>query len=164
LTNIRNIDNKITSKNITIENFHNLSFQGKTVVFTNGCFDVFHNGHIYLLKEAKKLGDVLIVGLNSDESIKANKGIERPINKLQYRINVLISLIFVDYIIVFNETTPLELIKNIKPDILVKGDDYDINNVVGKDYAKSVVFIKKIPEISSTRIISQASGGCINNK
>tara|TARA_R110002020_G_scaffold268317_1_gene483519 strand:- start:42 stop:437 length:396 start_codon:yes stop_codon:yes gene_type:complete len=110
------------------------------VIFTNGCFDVIHRGHIELLKYAKSLGDRLVVGLNSDNSIKKNKGPERPINNQADRIAVLESLVFVDDIIIFEEDTPINLIKQINPDIIVKGGDYEKENIVGSDICEVRIF------------------------
>lgn len=106
---------------------------GKKIVFTNGCFDILHIGHIRYLKKASKLGEILIVGVNSDLSVKRLKGDERPINTEQDRIEVLAALDFVDYVILFDEDTPYKLIKEIRPDVLVKGADYKPEDVVGKD-------------------------------
>lgn len=103
----------------------------KRIVFTNGCFDLLHRGHIYYLAKARELGDVLVVGLNSDASVTSLKGPGRPVNNQQARAEVLGSLAFVDYIIVFEEQTPLNLISSLNPDILVKGGDYKAEDVVG---------------------------------
>lgn len=103
----------------------------KRIVFTNGCFDLLHRGHIYYLSNARELGDVLVVGLNSDDSVTRLKGPGRPVNKQQARAEVLGSLAFVDYIILFDEETPLNLITRLKPDILVKGGDYKAEDIVG---------------------------------
>ena len=103
----------------------------KKIVFTNGCFDLLHVGHIRYLSNAKKLGDFLIVGLNSDESVKILKGQNRPINKFEDRAMLLSALRSVDLVIMFEEQTPENLIKDIMPDVLVKGGDYDIKNIVG---------------------------------
>lgn len=107
---------------------------GKKVVFTNGCFDILHIGHITYLQEAKKLGDILIVGINSDDSVKHLKGENRPINKLRDRMEMLAALDFVDYVVAFEEETPINLIKLVKPNVLVKGGDYSIENIVGSDF------------------------------
>lgn len=106
------------------------------IVFTNGCFDILHLGHIELLKYAKSLGNTLIVGLNSDESVKKLKGDKRPINDELTRKTILESLKFVDSVIIFNEDTPFELIKKIKPNIIVKGGDYKKEDVVGHEFEK----------------------------
>ena len=103
----------------------------KKIVFTNGCFDILHVGHIRYLSQAKLLGDILVVGINSDESVKNLKGPSRPINSLSDRSLLLSELVCVDYVVSFKEQTPLKLIKMIMPDILVKGGDYSLDNVVG---------------------------------
>ena len=103
----------------------------KKIVFTNGCFDILHVGHVRYLSKAKKLGNILIVGLNSDKSVKKLKGDNRPINIFEDRATLLASLRFVDLVIIFEEKTPENLIKKIKPDILVKGGDYNIEDIVG---------------------------------
>lgn len=104
------------------------------VVFTNGCFDILHLGHVDYLEKARNKGNKLIVGLNTDDSVKRLKGPERPVNNEYARARVLASLQFVDAVVLFNEDTPLQLIENLEPDILVKGDDYDISNIVGADF------------------------------
>lgn len=118
---------------------------GKTVVFTNGVFDVLHRGHAEYLKKSKELGDILIVGVNDDDSVRRLKGKERPVNCLDDRVYVLNSLKYVDYTVVFNSDTPLELIKMIKPDILVKGGDYDpdITDVSDKKYIVGSDIVKE---------------------
>ncbi|MBU3745506.1 MAG: adenylyltransferase/cytidyltransferase family protein, partial [Sediminibacterium sp.] len=105
--------------------------KGKTVAFTNGCFDILHEGHIFSLSQAARAADYLIVALNSDSSTRALKGKERPINLEQSRALVLASLMMVDAVIIFDQPTPLELILHIQPDVLVKGGDYTIDTIVG---------------------------------
>lgn len=126
---------QIIQKTITLDaalKLLNPQFRKKNkVVFTNGCFDVLHRGHIYLLSRARELGDLLIVGLNSDESVTRLKGADRPVNGQESRAEVLGALAFVDYIIVFEEDTPMDMITTLKPDILVKGGDYKIEEIVG---------------------------------
>jgi D-beta-D-heptose 7-phosphate kinase / D-beta-D-heptose 1-phosphate adenosyltransferase len=114
-----------------------LKKEGKKVVFTNGCFDILHVGHVKYLQEAKSYGDVLIVGLNSDSSVRELKGPTRPVNVQEDRAYILAALESVDYVVLFSEETPHELIKNIGPDILVKGGDYEGKSVVGAEFAKS---------------------------
>ena len=130
----------------------------KKVVFTNGCFDILHPGHIHLLRKAKLLGDILIVGLNSDKSVKILKGNNRPINKELDRIKLLSSLRYIDYVTVFNEETPLNLIKQIIPNVLVKGSDYDSKNVVGAEFViengGTVEIIKLKKDFSTTKLIN----------
>jgi len=106
----------------------------KKVVFTNGCFDIIHRGHVEYLEDAKALGDTLIVGLNSDKSISELKGPNRPINKEEDRARVLLGLKSVDGVIIFEEDTPLNLIKIVKPDVLVKGGDWKIEDIVGNEF------------------------------
>lgn len=128
---------------------------GKKIVFTNGCFDILHKGHVSYLKQAKKLGDILIIGLNSDASVKRLKGAERPINNEKDRAFVLEALEAVDYVIIFDEDTPLELIESIKPDYLVKGGDYQPKDVVGKEHAGEVVIIDFVNGYSTTSTINK---------
>jgi D-beta-D-heptose 7-phosphate kinase/D-beta-D-heptose 1-phosphate adenosyltransferase len=134
-------------------------WKDKKVVFTNGVFDLLHYGHIKLLTDCKKLGDILIVGLNSDRSVHRIKGPERPIIPYTDRSRVLAALEAVDYVIPFDDETPLELIKNIKPDILAKGADYAISEIVGAEQVKNnggeVVRVKLQPGLSTTEIINR---------
>lgn len=109
----------------------------KKVVFTNGCFDILHVGHVSYLQEAKSLGDVLIVGLNSDSSVRKLKGNKRPISSQKNRARVLSALAAVDFIVVFSSATPFNLIKAIKPDVLVKGGDWKIKDIVGAKLVRS---------------------------
>lgn len=131
--------------------------RGKKIVFTNGCFDILHYGHVCLLKQAKALGDILVVGLNSDESISRLKGKGRPFFTLEARLAVLKSIKYVDYVIIFDEDTPISLIKKIEPDVLVKGGDYEIDDIVGKkeveDNGGSVQIISLQKGYSTTNII-----------
>jgi len=129
------------------------SLLNKKVVFTNGCFDVLHQGHRKLLEQARKLGDVLVVGVNSNDSISRLKGAERPINDVSQRIDVLSALPDVDAVIVFKEDTPLELLQELRPDILVKGGDYQPKEVVGKDEVDEVVIIPLVEGISTTKLM-----------
>lgn len=112
----------------------NLRIAGKTIVFTNGCFDILHIGHIDYLTQAKNLGDILVVGLNSDESVQRLKGETRPIYPQNERAAILDALKPVDFVVIFEDDTPLNLIKAVKPDILVKGGDYNPENIVGADF------------------------------
>lgn len=109
----------------------NLRKHGKKIVFTNGCFDILHIGHVKYLEKAKKYGDVLIVGLNSDSSVRKIKGKSRPLNKQKDRALVLAALGFIDYVVIFNEDTPYNLISILKPDVLVKGSDWHKDKIVG---------------------------------
>jgi rfaE bifunctional protein nucleotidyltransferase chain/domain len=137
----------------------NSSNQNKKIVFTNGCFDIIHAGHVQYLQQAKNQGDILIVGLNSDNSVKRLKGANRPINNQQDRKIVLEALRSVDYVIIFDEDTPYNLIKQINPDVLVKGGDWRVDEIVGSDIVlknggevKSLLFID---DTSTTSIIEK---------
>ncbi len=128
------------------------------IVFTNGCFDVIHSGHVQYLEEARKLGDFLIVGLNSDDSVKRLKGPKRPVNNQSDRSMVLAALESVSYVVVFEEDTPYNLISMVVPDVLVKGGDWKDNQIIGSDLVKSkggiVRSLSFIEGKSSTRIIN----------
>jgi rfaE bifunctional protein nucleotidyltransferase chain/domain len=137
---------------------HTKHFSTK-IIFTNGCFDVLHLGHIEYLAKAKEYGDFLIVGLNSDESVRKLKGETRPINDELSRATILASLSFIDAVVIFNEETPEKLIKTIRPDILVKGGDYTEENIVGSEFVRSydgdVKIIDLVDGYSSTNIINK---------
>lgn len=124
----------------------------KKVVFTNGCFDVLHKGHLTLLKEARNLGDKLIVGLNSDSSVKRLKGDMRPFNDIETRKEQLLLIPYVDDVIIFEEDTPYELIKEVKPDLIVKGGDYTVEEIVGHDLAP-VHIVPTVKGYSTTKIL-----------
>jgi D-beta-D-heptose 7-phosphate kinase/D-beta-D-heptose 1-phosphate adenosyltransferase len=132
---------------------------GNTIVFTNGCFDILHMGHTSFLQQARQLGDLLIVGLNSDDSVRRLKGSHRPVVPMRERAAILSSLAGVDYITVFDEDTPLNLIRTLKPHILVKGDDYGKDEVVGREIVESyggrVELIKLVKGVSTTAIIDR---------
>ena len=132
---------------------------GKTVVFTNGCFDLIHGGHIEFLQKAREKGDLLVVGLNSDRSVKSIKGEGRPIKSEKERANIISALRYVDYITIFDESTPADLIREVRPDILVKGDDYAIDEVVGREivegYGAKVELIPVVQGLSTTNIVEK---------
>ena len=132
---------------------------GKTVVFTNGCFDLIHGGHIEFLQKAREKGDLLVVGLNSDRSVKSIKGEGRPIKSEKERANIVSALRYVDYITIFDESTPADLIREVRPDILVKGDDYAIDEVVGREivegYGAKVELIPVVQGLSTTNIVEK---------
>lgn len=134
-------------------------FLNKKVVFTNGCFDILHLGHIEYLSKAHDLGDYLVIGVNTDDSVRRLKGAGRPVQDEKTRAMVLASLRFVDAIVLFDEDTPLELIKTVVPDILVKGSDYKEQDVVGADVVKAaggeVVIVELTPGYSTTGIIQK---------
>jgi rfaE bifunctional protein nucleotidyltransferase chain/domain len=133
--------------------------EGKKIVFTNGCFDLLHAGHIAYLSEAADLGDKLVVGLNSDQSVQCIKGPERPINNEKTRSALLASMFFTDAIVLFSEDTPLELITAILPDVLVKGGDYSMDTIVGAKETLAnggkVEVLSFLPGYSSTAIIEK---------
>jgi rfaE bifunctional protein nucleotidyltransferase chain/domain len=136
-----------------------LRCQGKRIVFTNGCFDLLHPGHIYTLSQAKALGDVLVIGINSDASVKRLKGVQRPILNETERAVLLSALEAADYITIFGEDTPLELIRLLRPQVLVKGGDWGPEAVVGKEIVEEnggkVVVIPYQPGFSTTDTISR---------
>ena len=147
----------IKSKIITVSQWEKIRGEYSSVVFTNGCFDVLHRGHVTYLAQARDLGDCLVVGLNSDSSVKRLKGENRPINSENDRALVLAALSFVDHIILFEEDTPKNLIEQVQPDILGKGGDYQIENIVGADFVLKnggkVLTIPFVDGYSSTKII-----------
>ncbi len=133
--------------------------EGKRIVFTNGCFDLLHLGHIRYLKEARRLGDILIVGLNSDNSVRSLKGKDRPLVKEKDRAEILSALEAVDYIVIFDELTPKNLIDKIIPNVLAKGGDWKKEEVVGRDTVEAhggeVVIIPEVKGYSTSALISK---------
>jgi rfaE bifunctional protein nucleotidyltransferase chain/domain len=151
---------------IKIQNFKNLKKvrlslkkQGKKVVFTNGCFDLLHSGHVHLFREARKLGDVLIVAVNDDASVQKIKGPRRPIFPLKERLEILEAIQFIDYLIPFSQETPRELISLLLPDVLVKGGDWNMDEVVGREEVTNaggkVVLISPREGQSTSQILSR---------
>ena len=151
------IEQKIVSRDFFVENA--VKLHRRKMVFTNGCFDVLHYGHVHYLLQAKALGDILVVGLNSDDSVRRLKGPTRPINGEKERAFVLAALSCVDYVVVFEEDTPKELIETVRPDVLVKGGDYALDQIVGADFVTrnggTVTTLPFVEGFSSTRIIEQ---------
>ncbi|MBQ3666509.1 MAG: D-glycero-beta-D-manno-heptose 1-phosphate adenylyltransferase [Elusimicrobiaceae bacterium] len=131
--------------------------QGKKIVFTNGCFDILHAGHVSVLEFSRSKGDELVVGLNSDESVRRLKGPTRPVNKQADRALVLAALESVSYVCIFNEDTPYNLIKVVRPDVLVKGGDYKPSEIVGREFAGKVVRFALLKGRSTTGIIKKVS-------
>jgi len=135
-----------------------LRTRGRRIVFTNGCFDLLHIGHVRYLEKAKSLGDILIVALNSDQSIHQIKGSQRPIIPEKERAEVIAALGCVDYVILFDEPDPQNLIADLLPDVLVKGGDWSREKIIGKDIVQArggkVVTIPMVPQASTTRIIN----------
>jgi rfaE bifunctional protein nucleotidyltransferase chain/domain len=136
-----------------------LKGQGKTVVFTNGCFDVLHRGHIECLRKARSCGDVLVVGLNSDSSVRELKGKNRPILSQGDRAEILACLEMVDYVLIFSEQTPQKIIAALLPDVLVKGGDYRKDQIVGRDIVEShggrVIIVKQVPGKSTKDVVGK---------
>lgn len=150
--------NKIKSKEEIKNIAENLKKEGKTIVTCNGCFDILHIGHIKFLKEAKEQGDTLIVGINSDQSVKENKGAERPINNEDNRAQILSALEMVDYITIFNENTPIKLLETIQPNIHCNGEEYGENCIEAKTIKKhngKIHLIRLKEGFSTTDIINK---------
>ena len=151
--------NKIVTLDNLLRRAHTWRFANNTIVFTNGCFDIIHRGHIEYLAQAASLGNRLIVVLNADSSVAKLKGPNRPVNDEQSRAEVLAAFSFVDAVILFTEDTPLNLITAIKPDFLVKGGDYTPDTIVGADVVKnnggSVQVISFVTGFSSSSIINK---------
>jgi rfaE bifunctional protein nucleotidyltransferase chain/domain len=139
--------------------FKDLKAKGKKIVFTNGCFDILHKGHIKTLYEARRIGDILVVGINTDESVSKLKGPDRPIIPLDSRIAVLAALDVVDYVIPFAQDTPLDTIKLVRPHVLVKGGDYDEEDIVGRELVLKlggfVRIIEQVPGFSTSDIVNK---------
>jgi rfaE bifunctional protein nucleotidyltransferase chain/domain len=129
--------NKLFPKETLKEQLNGLRQEGKTIVFTNGCFDILHVGHVRYLREAKKLGDVLVLALNSDTSVRAIKGEKRPLVPEDERADIMAALESIDYVILFDDPTPQRLIEYLRPDILVKGGDWAEGAIAGADFVKA---------------------------
>ncbi|RMG73804.1 MAG: D-glycero-beta-D-manno-heptose 1-phosphate adenylyltransferase [Nitrospirae bacterium] len=145
---------KLKSKEELRDIINDLKKRGKRVVFTNGCFDILHAGHVSYLHQARQLGDVLVVGINSDESVKRLKP-KRPIVPCAQRVEVLSALEMVDYVVVFDEDTPYELIKTLEPDVLVKGGDWKVQEIVGSDLVRETYSLPYREGLSTTSIINR---------
>ena len=156
------IPGKILTLPQLLQQVNRLRLLSKTLVFTNGCYDILHPGHIASLSQAAVEADYLIVAVNADESVKKLKGPDRPLNNQDSRSEMLASLLMVDAVTIFEEDTPLELIKAILPDVLVKGGDYTIDRIVGADvvqsYGGSVEIIPFVKGYSTTSIIERIKG------
>ena len=153
------MSSKIVKLNDLAQKVNTLRVSGHRIVFTNGCFDILHVGHIRYLTVAKSEGDILIVGLNSDKSVKKIKPRHRPIVNQDQRAEVLAGLACVDYVTVFDESDPLKLIKALKPDVLVKGADWEETDIIGAEFVKAhkgkVVRVDLVPDISTSQIIQR---------
>ena len=148
-------EHRIKSREALAKSVERLKNEGKRIVFTNGCFDILHLGHVRYLEKAKSFGDVLIVGVNSDASVRGLKGEDRPVNPEYDRAYLLAALDAVDYVTIFGEETPYELIRTLEPDVLVKGGDYEGKEVVGSDIAKEVRLVDFVEGKSTTKIIEK---------
>lgn len=151
--------NKLENRNLLVQLIAFWNFKNKKIVFTNGCFDLVHLGHVDYLSKAADLGDILIVGLNSDESVRKIKGDNRPIIDQNSRAMVMASMLFINFVIVFDEETPYELIKFIQPDMLVKGKDYTPDKIVGAD-----IVATKGGQISTIELVDGYSTSIIEKK
>ncbi len=154
------LKSKIAEQNLAAEKINLLKTDGKKIVFTNGCFDIIHPGHVDYLAQARDLGDFLVLGLNTDNSVRAlNKAPNRPINNQHSRAMVLAALACVDCIVLFDEDTPYNLINCLQPDILVKGNDYEVSKIVGYDIVTSrggkVITIPFLEGFSTTNLIKK---------
>ena len=151
--------NKILDKKILKEKLDMLRREGKKIAFTNGCFDILHIGHVRYLREAKKTADVLVLALNSDTSVQSIKGEKRPLVPEEERAEILAALEFIDFVTIFPELTPLELINYLKPDILIKGGDWPEEKVVGRDNVKKwgglTILIPEVEGKSTTNIVEK---------
>jgi D-beta-D-heptose 7-phosphate kinase/D-beta-D-heptose 1-phosphate adenosyltransferase len=158
--NTNYIENKIKNIEEISKISQELKKQNKTIIFTNGCFDILHRGHCEYINKAKQLGDILIVGLNDDNSVTNLKGDNRPINNQEDRAYLLSSMANIDYIVIFSQDTPINLIKTIKPNILVKGSDYKNKKIIGSDIVDKIILIDFIDNKSTTNIINQIKQNC----
>ena len=154
---------QMSDRNQQINEIRNRKQKKEKCVFTNGCFDILHKGHIELLRQAREMGDFLVVGLNSDDSVYRLKGFGRPVNDQDSRVAILKAIRYVDYVVIFEEDTPYELIKAIQPDILVKGGDYSPDEVVGCDLVRMsggrVEIVKLVEGYSTSRTIRKVGEG-----
>lgn len=160
------VQDKIQDKEAIIKRLNIWRLKNDRIVFTNGCFDVLHKGHVQLLAKAADEGNRLIVGLNADASIKRLKGLERPIQGQESRALILASLQFVDAVVIFEEDTPLNLINFLKPDVIVKGGDYTENEIIGakevRENGGEVVIVPLVPDESTTSIVEKIKNSVSN--
>ncbi len=166
MLNLDVLRNKIISGNDLAQNLAIWKFQGQKIVFTNGCFDILHLGHIDYLAKAADLGHVLLIGLNTDASVSRIKGPHRPLQDQNSRAMVLASLGFVTAVVLFDEDTPYELIRLVQPDILVKGADYKPKEIIGYDIVKAnggdVVTLEFLPGYSTSAIEQKIRNSSVN--
>lgn len=152
-----NLSDKILSNSKILEKVNEWKIEGKSIVFTNGCFDILHKGHLEILTTSASFGDILVVGINTDNSVKRLKGPLRPINDENFRSTMLASLQYIDAVILFDEETPLNLINTLEPDVLVKGGDYTVEQIVGAETVLQkggeVKIVPIVKGFSTTKII-----------
>lgn len=157
MKNLQIINNKIFSREKLTMQSTVWKAEGKKIVFTNGCFDILHRGHLEILSTAATFGDILVVGMNADASVKRLKGEQRPVNDEEFRLRMMASLAIVDAVCLFHEDTPLELIKSFKPDVLVKGGDYTLSQIVGAEeviqYGGEVKIVPLVKGYSTSALI-----------
>ena len=156
----QSLQNKIVTREKALDLLNNFRKEGKRIVFTNGCFDLLHPGHVDYLSQARDKGDLLVLGLNTDDSVRRlQKSPERPINNEKARALVLAGLAPVDLIVLFNEDTPEALIRFLKPDVLVKGDDYTVDKIAGAEFVLEqggeVLTIPLLQGYSTSKIVSR---------
>jgi len=148
------LPNKFCSTKKITETVKKLKKQGKKIVFTNGCFDLIHIGHVSLFQKAKTLGDVLIVAINSDKSLAGLKGPKRPLVGQKDRVKLLSAIDVIDYVIIFSEQTPYNVLKKLEPDVLVKGGDYKIEDIIGREFVKKVYRYPLVKGKSTSNLIN----------
>jgi rfaE bifunctional protein nucleotidyltransferase chain/domain len=160
--------NKILARDVLQKKLEELRKKGKKIAFTNGCFDILHVGHVRYLREAKKTADVLVLALNSDSSVRSIKGEKRPLVTESERAEVLAALEFIDFVTIFEELTPLELIKYLKPDVLIKGGDWPEEKVVGREeiiqWGGKVAIIPEVEGKSTTNVVEKIKNLYCSNK
>ena len=153
-----NTQSKLLDRQSLAAQLDDVRAAGRIIVFTNGCFDILHVGHVRYLSAAKSQGDVLVIGVNSDDSVRSIKGAQRPVVSQAQRAEVLAGLACVDYVTIFDESNPLELIKLLKPHVLAKGADWEADQIIGSDFVKAaggrVARIPLVPDISTSKIIA----------
>lgn len=160
--------NKILARDVLQKKLEELRKKGNKIAFTNGCFDILHVGHVRYLREAKKTADVLVLALNSDSSVRSIKGEKRPLVTENERAEVLAALEFIDFVTIFEELTPLELINYLKPDVLIKGGDWPEEKVVGREEVKQwggkVAIIPEVEGKSTTNVVEKIKNLYCSNK
>jgi D-beta-D-heptose 7-phosphate kinase/D-beta-D-heptose 1-phosphate adenosyltransferase len=161
--NERGSDTKVVPLGEIARLIRNHRIRGQKIVFTNGCFDLLHAGHLKIMREASRMGDVLVVGVNSDKSVRRLKGPGRPVVPEPERVELVAALSFVDYVVVFEEDTPRALIEEVRPDVLVKGEDWRGKEVIGADVVQArggtVRFVRQVNGLSTTDLINRIRGG-----